>query len=95
MIYIVQRWYISEFEEYVDTVLVTTNQDKAFMVCKEMQKLYPNDDIDIAEANPKSFDEMSKEEKIKFVNKQIDSLLDFIETNKQAKYNKYKKEFCK
>lgn len=49
----------------------------------------------IAEANPKSFDEMSKEEKIKFVNKQIDSLLDFIETNKQAKYNKYKKEFCK
>lgn len=49
MIYIVQRWYISEFEEYVDTVLVTTNRDKAFMVCKEMQKLYPNDDIDIAE----------------------------------------------
>ena len=49
MIYIVQRWYISEFEEYVDTVLVTINQDKAFMVCKEMQKLYPNDDIDIAE----------------------------------------------
>ena len=49
MIYIVQRWYISEFEEYVDTVLVTTNQDKAFVVCKEMQKLFPNDDIDIAE----------------------------------------------
>lgn len=47
----------------------------------------------IAETNPKSFDEMSKEEKIKFVNKQIDSLLDFIETNKQAKYNQYKKEF--
>lgn len=47
----------------------------------------------IAETNPKSFDEMSREEKIKFVNKQIDSLLDFIETNKQAKYNQYKKEF--
>lgn len=43
---------------------------------------------------PKSFIEMSYEEKIKFVNRQIDDLLDFIERNKQAKYNKYKKEFC-
>lgn len=48
----------------------------------------------IAETKQKSFDEMSKEEKIKLVNKQIDDLLDFIERNKQAKYNKYKKEFC-
>lgn len=36
----------------------------------------------------KSFNKMSKEEKIKFVNKQIDDLIDFIETNKQAKYRK-------
>lgn len=43
---------------------------------------------------PKSFEEMSYEEKIKSVNKQIDDVLDFIERNKQAKYNKYKKEFC-
>lgn len=49
----------------------------------------------IAEAKPKSFEEMSKEEKIEFVNKEIDDVLDFIERNKQAKYNKYKKEFCK
>ncbi len=41
---------------------------------------------------PKSFEEISYEEKINFVNKQIDDLLDFIERNKQAKYNKYKKE---
>lgn len=46
----------------------------------------------IAEAKPKSFEEMSKEEKTEFVNKQIDSLLDFIERNKQAKYNKWRKE---
>jgi hypothetical protein len=42
---------------------------------------------------PKSFEEMSYEEKIKSVNKQIDDLLDFIERNKQAKYNIWKKEF--
>lgn len=36
---------------------------------------------------------MSKEEKIEFVNKQIDDLLGFVETNKQAKYNQWKKEF--
>lgn len=47
----------------------------------------------IAETKPKSFEEMSKEEKFKFVNKEIDDLLAFIETNKQAKYNKWKKEF--
>lgn len=45
------------------------------------------------ETKPKTFEEMSKEEKIEFVNKQIDDLLDFIETNKQAKYNQFKKEF--
>ena len=39
-----------------------------------------------------SFVEMSYEEKIKFVNKEIDDLLDFIERNKQAKYNKWRKE---
>jgi len=47
----------------------------------------------IAETKLKSFKEMSKEEKIEFVNKEIDDLLDFIETNKQAKYNQFKKEF--
>ena len=35
---------------------------------------------------------MSYEEKIKFVNKQIDDLLDSIERNKQAKYDKWRKE---
>lgn len=52
------------------------------------------DCYNIAETvKPKSFEEMSYEEKIKFVNKEIDDLLDFIERNKQAKYKKYKKEF--
>lgn len=42
--------------------------------------------------NPaKSFEQLSKEEKIKFVNKEIDDLLDFIERNKQAKYDKWRK----
>lgn len=41
----------------------------------------------------KTFEEMSYEEKIKSVNKEIDDLLDFIERNKQAKYNTWKKEF--
>ena len=44
------------------------------------------------ETKHKTFEGMSYEEKINFVNKQIDDLLDFIERNKQAKYNKYKKE---
>lgn len=43
--------------------------------------------------NPaKSFEQLSKEEKVKFVNKEIDDLLDFIERNKQAKYDKWRKE---
>ena len=46
------------------------------------------------ETKHKTFEEMSREEKVKFVNKEIDDVLDFIERNKQAKYNKYKKEFC-
>lgn len=41
----------------------------------------------------KSFAEMSYEEKFEFVNKEIDDLLDFIERNKQVKYNKWKDEF--
>ena len=45
------------------------------------------------ETKYKTFEEMSYEEKIKSVNKQIDDLLDFIERNKQAKYNIWKKEF--
>lgn len=44
------------------------------------------------ETKNKTFEEMSYEEKIKFVNKQIDDLLDFIERNKQAKYDKWRKE---
>ena len=43
--------------------------------------------------NPaKSFEQLSKEEKVELVNKKIDDLIDFIERNKQVKYNKYKKE---
>lgn len=45
------------------------------------------------ETKPKTFEEMSREEKIEFVNKEIDDLLNFIKTNKQDKYNQFKKEF--
>lgn len=49
MIYIVQRWYISEFEEYVDTVLVTTNEKYAYYIAKKLEHIYPKDDIEVAE----------------------------------------------
>lgn len=39
-----------------------------------------------------SFAEMSYEEKIKFANKQIEDLLDFIESNKRDKYKKEKQQ---
>ena len=42
---------------------------------------------------PKTFEEMSYEEKIKSVNKEIDDLLNFIESYKQARYNTWKDEF--
>lgn len=60
-------------------------------VVKETKPDYHN----TTETKHKTFEEMSYEEKIKSVNKEIDDVLDFIERNKQAKYNKYKKEFCK
>lgn len=41
----------------------------------------------------KSFEEMSYEEKIKSVNKEIDDLLNFIESYKQTRYNTWKDEF--
>lgn len=45
------------------------------------------------EIKHKTFEEMSYEEKIKFVNKEIDDVLDFIESYKQARYNTWKDEF--
>lgn len=47
----------------------------------------------IVETKHETFEEMSYEEKIKFVNKEIDDVLDFIERNKQVEYNKWKDEF--
>lgn len=49
MIYIVQRWYISEFEEYVDTVLVTINEKYAYYIAEKLEHIYPKDDIEVAE----------------------------------------------
>ena len=52
------------------------------------------DCYNIAETvKPKTFEEMSYEEKIKSVNKEIDDLLNFIESYKQARYNTWKDEF--
>lgn len=45
------------------------------------------------ETKHKTFEEISREETIKFVNKEIDDLLDFIERNKQTRYNAWKEEF--
>lgn len=49
MIYIVQRWYTSEFKEYVDTVLVTINKKYAYYIANKLEHLYPKDDIEVAE----------------------------------------------
>ena len=49
MIYIVQRWYISELEEYVDTVLATINEKYAYYIAKKLERIYPKDDIEVAE----------------------------------------------
>ena len=45
------------------------------------------------ETKHKTFAEMSYEEKFEFVNKEIDDLLNFIESYKQARYNTWKDEF--
>lgn len=45
------------------------------------------------ETKHKTFEEMSYEEKIKSINKEIDDLLNFIESYKQARYNTWKDEF--
>lgn len=77
---------LAEFGEQVD--------DACFFPIAEVVKGTELDYHNITETKHKTFEEMSYEEKIKFVNKEIDDVLDFIERNKQAKYNKYKKEFC-
>lgn len=75
---------LAEFGEQVD--------DACFLPIAEVVKGTELDYHNTTETKHKTFEEMSYEEKIKFVNKQIDDLLDFIERNKQAKYNKWRKE---
>ncbi len=73
---------------YIDVVM------KDYKNQYERQRGQEIDELqNVVETKPKSFEEIPREEKIKFVNKQIDDLLNFIETNKQAKYNQWKKEF--
>lgn len=78
---------LAEFGEQVD--------DACFLPIAEVVKGTELDYHNTTETKHKTFEEMSYEEKIKSVNKEIEDVLDFIERNKQAKYNKYKKEFCK
>lgn len=75
---------LAEFGEQVD--------DACFLPIAEVVK-GTVDYHNTTKTKHKTFEEMSYEEKIKSVNKQIDDLLDFIERNKQAKYNIWKKEF--
>ena len=77
---------LAEFGEQVD--------DACFLPIAEVVKGTELDYHNTTKTKHRTFGEMSYEERIKSVNKQIDDLLDFIERNKQAKYNKYKKEFC-
>jgi hypothetical protein len=76
---------LAEFGEQVD--------DACFLPIAEVVEGTKLDYHNTTETKHKTFGEMSYEEKIKSVNKQIDDLLDFIERNKQAKYNTWKKEF--
>lgn len=73
---------LAEFGEQVD--------DTCFLPIAEVVKGTELDYHNTTETKHKTFEEISYEEKINFVNKQIDDLLDFIDRNKQAKYNKYK-----
>ena len=75
---------LAEFGEQVSYTCLSPISE----VVKGIELDYHN----IIETKHKTFEEMSYEEKIKFVNKQIDDLLDFIERNKQAKYDKWRKE---
>lgn len=67
--------------------------DTCLLPIAEVAKGTELDYHNTTETKHKTFEGMSYEEKINFVNEQIDNLLDFIERNKQAKYKKYKKEF--
>lgn len=75
---------LAEFGEQVDNT--------CFLPIAEVVKGTELDYHNTTETKHKTFEEMSYEEKIKFVNKQIDDLLNFIERNKQAKYDKWRKE---
>lgn len=75
---------LAEFGEQVD--------DACFLPIAEVVKGTELDYHNTTETKHKTFEEMSYEEKIKSVNKEIEDLLDFIERNKQAKYNKWRKE---
>ena len=75
---------LAEFGEQVD--------DACFLPIAEVVKGTELDYHNTTETKHKTFEEMSYEEKIKSVNKEIENLLDFIERNKQAKYNKWRKE---
>lgn len=67
--------------------------DTCFLPIAEVVKGTELDYHNTTETKHKTFEEMSRDEKVEFVNKEIDDLIDFIETNKQAKYNTWKKEF--
>lgn len=75
----------AEFNRWV----YTTNVSPIAETIKGTELDYHN----TIETKSKTFEEKSREEKVKFVNEEIDDLIDFIETNKQAKYNTWKKEF--
>lgn len=74
---------LAEFGEQVD--------DTRFLPIAEVVKGTELNYHNTTETKHKTFEEMSYEEKIKSVNKQIDDLLDFIERNEQAKYDKWRK----
>lgn len=48
----------------------------------------------IAEAKPKSFEQLSKEEKVKLVNKEIDELIEFCEKPIRERYEQWMKNRC-
>lgn len=76
---------LAEFGEQVDNT--------CFLPIAEVVKGTELNYHNTTETKHKTFGEMSYEEKIKSVNKEIDDLLNFIESYKQARYNTWKDEF--
>lgn len=86
---------ITVSDGYGNKTLAEFGEQESYTCLPPIAEVVKGTELDyhnITEIKHKTFEEMSYEEKIKSVNKEIEDLLDFIERNKQAKYDKWRKE---